>query len=60
MLVNNLFSDMKYTKSHFRTRLRDDHQHDVWLVSLTDISSDGKNLSYKKQQQVSHKIIYHF
>ena len=43
-----LFSKMKYTKSHLRTRLRDDHLDDILLLSSTNISPDVENLYRNK------------
>ena len=39
-----LFSKMKYTKSHLRTRLCDNYLDDVLLLSLTNISPDVEKL----------------
>ena len=48
------FSKMNYTKSHIRTRLRDDHLDDLLLQSSTNISPADN-----KQKPVSHKIIFY-
>ena len=40
----DLFFNMKYTKNHLRTRLRDDHQDDVLLLLSKNISPDMEKL----------------
>ena len=45
MFVNNIFSKMKYTRSYLRTKLRDDHLDDVFLLSSINISPDLERLS---------------
>ena len=49
-----VFSKMKYTKNHLRTRLRDDHLDDILLLSSTNISPDVDKLCKNNQKQVSH------
>ena len=51
-----LFSKMKYTKSHLKTRLCDDHLDDVLLLSSTNIPPDVEKLSHNKQKQVSYNM----
>ena len=47
-----LFFKMKYTKSHLRSRLCDDHLDNVFLLSLTNISPDVDKLLHNKRKQV--------
>ena len=51
-VCEQLFSKMKYTESHLRTRLRHNHLHDVLRLSSTNISPDVEKLSHNKQKQV--------
>ena len=40
VLMNNIFFQIKYSKSHLRTELCDDHLNDVLLQSSTNMSPD--------------------
>ncbi|XP_076034518.1 general transcription factor II-I repeat domain-containing protein 2-like [Oratosquilla oratoria] len=49
-----LFSKMKYTKSHLRSQLSDRHLNDILLLSTSTIEPDMEILLHGKQHQQSH------
>ena len=49
-----LFSKMKYTKSHLRSQLSDRHLNDILLLSTSFIEPDIETLLHGKQHQPSH------
>ncbi|XP_050705933.1 general transcription factor II-I repeat domain-containing protein 2-like [Eriocheir sinensis] len=49
-----LFSKMKYTKSHLRSQLSDLHLNDILLLSTLSIEPDIETLIHGKQHQPSH------
>lgn len=53
-LCEQLFSKMKHTKNHLRTRLTDAHLDNVLLLASTSLTPNIEKLSSNKQHQVSH------
>ncbi|XP_076062397.1 general transcription factor II-I repeat domain-containing protein 2-like [Oratosquilla oratoria] len=49
-----LFSKMKYTKSHLRSQLSDRHLNDIILLSTSTIEPGMEILLHGKQHQQSH------
>ncbi|KAG0721741.1 General transcription factor II-I repeat domain-containing protein 2 [Chionoecetes opilio] len=49
-----LFSEMKYTKSRIRSQLSDRHLNDILLLSTSSIDPDIESLLHGKQHQPSH------
>ena len=49
-----LFSKMKYMKSHLRSQLSDSHLNAILLLSTSSIELDIETLLHGKQHQLSH------